>query len=176
MIQIIRRTSVAHIGRGALIFAISLLILVSSGCDIASINMRSVETHVTAEGDKVMSQSIEVELDIFSGNPNPTWKLSEQESVFFLERLGMLPKTSAKELSNNLGYRGFIIRVMNEARRCLVRIQNGTVWLSQEDTNIYYSDQNRDLEQWLLNSGKSYIKSDIFRMVESEFNRDKKGV
>jgi hypothetical protein len=130
------------------------------------------DTHATAEGEKFMSV-VEVELDIFSGRPNPTWILSDEEGDIFLKRLSILPRVSAKELSTNLGYRGFIVRVMNETEKSLVRIQNGTVLLSQDDTNVYYRDQNRDLEQWLLNSGKSSLKSDLFKIVEGELLNNK---
>ncbi|MBM7703423.1 hypothetical protein [Metabacillus iocasae] len=119
-----------------------------------------------------MLERVEVELDIFSGNPNPTWMLSDAEGVLFLKRLAMLPKSSIKELSTNLGYRGFIVRVTNRMVNILVRIQNGTVQFSQDDTNVYYNDQNRYLEQWLLNSGKHYLKSDLFKIIGSEFPRN----
>lgn len=116
-----------------------------------------------------MSARVEVELDIFSGNPNPTWILPDADGILFFKRLAILPKVSAKKLSTNLGYRGFIVQVTNGTEKSLVRIQNGTVQLSQEDTNVYYSDQNRDLERWLLNSAKPSLKSDLFKIVESEF-------
>ena len=119
-----------------------------------------------------MSARVEVELDIFSGNPNPTWILSDSEGVFFLKRLAMLPKASAKELSTNLGYRGFIVRVTNGTEKSFVRIQNGTVLLSQDDISVFYSDQNRDLERWLLNSSKSFLKSELFKIVEGEFTKN----
>jgi len=81
----------------------------------------------------------------------------------------MLPKASAIELSDNLGYRGFIVKVINETGECHVRIQNGTVELSQSGINVYNSDQNRHLERWLLNSGKPILGSDLYDMVERDF-------
>jgi hypothetical protein len=87
----------------------------------------------------------------------------------FLKKLAMLPKASAIELSDNLGYRGFIVKVINETGECLVRIQNGTVQLSQSGINVYNSDQNRHLERWLLNSGKSILGSDLYDMVERDY-------
>ncbi|GIM30388.1 hypothetical protein CPJCM30710_30540 [Clostridium polyendosporum] len=119
-----------------------------------------------------MSPRFEVELDIFSGNPNPSWILSDTEGVLFLKRLAKLRKTSAKELSTNLGYLGFIVRVTNGTEKSLVRIQNGMVLLSQDDTNVYYSDENRELERWLLNSGKSSLNSDLFKIVDIKIPRN----
>jgi len=116
-----------------------------------------------------MSARVEVELDIFSGIPNPVWILSGTDGDLFLKKLAMLPQASAKELHDDLGYRGFIVEVTNETEESLVRIQNGTVHISQNDTNVYYRDQNRNLEMWLLNSGKPTLRSDLFKIVERDF-------
>lgn len=57
---------------------------------------------------------LEVELDIFSGRPNPTWMLSEKEEKQLMERVLAEPKQLAAVDSPDealgLGYRGFIIR------------------------------------------------------------------
>jgi hypothetical protein len=57
---------------------------------------------------------LEVELDIFSGMPNPKWVLSEQEEKELLERLIAEPtQVSAAYTSDeqfSLGYRGLIVR------------------------------------------------------------------
>lgn len=54
----------------------------------------------------------EVELDIFSGRPNPRWVLDSQEEQEFLVRLsdGSVPIVSLSTVEDALGYRGFIIR------------------------------------------------------------------
>jgi hypothetical protein len=130
--------------------------------------MPTLDTCALAEGDSLMPARVEAELDIFSGNPYPVWILSGADGVLFLKKLAMLPRAPAKELHDNLGYRGFTVKVTNETRESLLRIQNGTVQLSQNDTNIYYSDQDRHLERWLLNSGKPALRSDLFKIVECD--------
>ena len=140
-------------------------VLILSFCSPSpALSIPAVDTHATAEGDSLMPARIEVELDIFSGNPNPVWTLSEADRVIFLKKLAMLPRASYRELSNNLGYRGFIAKVINETEETLVRIQNGTVQLSQNGTIVYYCDENRHLERWLLNSGEATLKSDLFKI------------
>ena len=81
-----------------------------------------LDTNAKAEGDRLLSAWVEAELDIFSGNPNPVWILSGADGAFFLKKLAMLPQASAKELYDNLGYRGFIVKVINETGECLVQI------------------------------------------------------
>jgi hypothetical protein len=147
-----------------------LPVLILSFCSPSpASSMPTLDAYAKAEGDSLMSARVEVELDIFSGIPNPVWILSEADGDLFLKKLAMLPQDSAKELHDNLGYRGFNVEVTNESGESLIRIQNGTVQLSQNDNNVYYSDQNRHLERWLLNSGKPALRSDLFKIVERDF-------
>ena len=109
----------------------------------------------------------EVELDIFSGMPNPTWILTNAEADSFVKQLAALPRTPARELSGNLGYRGFIVQVTKGLTRS-DSIQNGNVHISRRVTNIYPHDEERELERWLLNTGKPHLKSDLVEIVERE--------
>ena len=143
-------------------------LILSNCCPSPALSMSALDTYEKAEGDCLLPARVEIELDIFSGNPNPVWILSGADEVLFLKKLAMLPRASARELHDNLGYRGFIVKVINETGESLLRIQNGTVQLSQNDANVYYNDQNRHLERWLLNSGKPTLRSDLFKIVESD--------
>ena len=159
-----------HIEMNAILLAWILPALILSFCSPSpASSMPTLDAYAKAEGDSLMSARVHVELDIFSGNPNLVWILSEADGVLFLKKLAMLPQASAKELHDDLGYRGFIVEVINETEDSLIRIQNGTVQLSQNDNNVYYSDQNRHLERWLLNSGKPTLRSDLFKIVERDF-------
>ena len=59
---------------------------------------------------------LEVELDIFSGMPNPKWILSEREERELVDRLTAEPSQAsaayAADEQFSLGYRGFIVRVI----------------------------------------------------------------
>jgi hypothetical protein len=173
MIKIMRRKATVHIAMSALLSTRILPALILLVCSPQpALSMQTVDQYATADGDSAISSRIEVELDIFSGNPNPVWILPEAYGVLFLKKLSMLPKASATELSDNLGYRGFIIKVINESVESLIRIQNGTVQFSQSGTNVYYSDQNRNLERWLLNSGKPILRSDLYDIVERDYPKN----
>jgi hypothetical protein len=121
------------------------------------------------KGSESMPALVEVELDIFSGMPNPTWVLTNAEADSFMKQLAALSPTSARELSGNLGYRGFIVRVMQGADTQLIRVQFGTVHLSGDTTNVYTYDKDRELERWLLNTGKPHLKDELFHIAEREF-------
>jgi hypothetical protein len=115
-----------------------------------------------------MPARIEVELDIFSGMPNPAWALTNAEADSFVERLAAMPRAAATELTGNLGYRGFIIQVTQGAGTELIRVQTGTVHITQGATNLYGHDKDRELERWLLNTGKPHLKIDVFQIADRE--------
>lgn len=116
-----------------------------------------------------MPARCEVELDIFSGMPNPTWILTDTEADGFLKQLAALPPTSARELSGNLGYRGFIVQCRQADNTQLIRVQNGAVHISKGVTNVYAYDEDRELERWLLNTGRPHLKGELFQIAEREF-------
>ncbi|GAB4040581.1 hypothetical protein GCM10028809_65270 [Spirosoma gilvum] len=59
--------------------------------------------------------SLTVELDAFSGRPNPTWTLSEAESTELVELLKSLPAIPDSAQTSRLGYRGFLVSNSKEA-------------------------------------------------------------
>lgn len=111
---------------------------------------------------------IEVELDIFSGMPNPVWVLTDTEAESLMKKLTAMSRTSPAKLSGNLGYRGFIVRVPQGVDTQLIHIQTGIVCISTGATNVYANDENRELERWLLDTGKPHLKDEIFEIVERE--------
>ena len=59
---------------------------------------------------------LEATLDIYSGNPNPSWELSEDKAKEFTEMPGWMDIMNPEDhgLSLDLGYRGFIVSVLSE--------------------------------------------------------------
>ena len=115
-----------------------------------------------------MPARCEVELDIFSGMPNPTWILTDAEADTFVKLVAALPQTSARELSGNLGYRGFIVECAQGPNTQLIRVQKSTVQISKGVTNVYADDKDRKLERWLLNTGETHLDDELFQMAERE--------
>ena len=54
----------------------------------------------------------EVELDIFSGRPNPRWTLNAAEEAELLQRMldRVVPIAPSTIADGKLGYRGFLVR------------------------------------------------------------------
>lgn len=106
----------------------------------------------------------EVELDIFSGRPNPTWKLSGEETSQLLSLLGNLPSTDARRQEPGLGYRGFVVSF----RESTARIYGGTVERSAGESSEFFADKNRALERWLLKASGSRLSPDLYEIVAKE--------
>ena len=104
-----------------------------------------------------------VEIDIFSGLPNPTWTLSDMQTASLLDMVSELSQTEARARSDNLGYRGMIVRMREGAARELY-VHNGIVAVN----GTHYSDPDRRVERWLLETGRSFVDERIYEIVESE--------
>ena len=53
---------------------------------------------------------MEVELDAFSGRPNPEWTLSGEKASRLLEKIASLPEAEDAPHPPGLGFRGFVLR------------------------------------------------------------------
>lgn len=115
-----------------------------------------------------MAVQCEVELDIFSGAPNPTWGLTAAEADSFLKQLAALPRTAPGQFSGKLGYRGFIVQCRQASDAWSVRLHNGVVDIAHAATNTYAGDEARRLERWLLNTGEPYLKAELYEMAERD--------
>lgn len=58
-----------------------------------------------------------VELDVFSGRPNPRWRLDERNHRQFLKLLGALSPAAVAPDPPALGYRGFVCADPSGTRR-----------------------------------------------------------
>lgn len=113
-----------------------------------------------------MPTRAEVELDIFSGMPNPSWTLTAAEAEGLVKRLDLLAPAPARELSGRLGYRGFIVQLHQGQQQTLLRIQDGVVQVSETTTLGYVLDQGRTLERWLLNTGLPHLAPEVAEIAE----------
>jgi hypothetical protein len=66
---------------------------------------------------------MEVELDVFSGRPNPVWQISAATAGDLLKRLQSSPPATGSLVVPDLGYRGFILRIEGN----MFRVFNGQI-------------------------------------------------
>ena len=115
-----------------------------------------------------------VELDAFSGRPNPRWELTRAETAEFLMLLRALPRAHGSySTGGGLGYRGFIVRANDGPVDGYddIRLYRGTVLARHGDQMHKFSDPQRVLEHWLLRSAGGHLAEPVRQYIQSEIER-----
>lgn len=111
---------------------------------------------------------MQVEVDMFSGRPNPHWELTVQESQEFTQRFQSLSTDKGEGTVNEgLGYRGLIVRESGEeveGDREIV-ISNGLVVARGNGKFQLFTDKNRSLEKWLIQTGKGRLEDELYHQI-----------
>jgi hypothetical protein len=98
---------------------------------------------------------ISVQMDVFSGRPNPSWELSPSESGELLKQLSLLTEADSTNavFNDGLGYRGFIISVNGAdtaiAVPAVYRVYKGFVLMNGR----VYSDSSSVEKQLIKQAG-----------------------
>jgi hypothetical protein len=123
---------------------------------------------ITCSSDKTKQQmKISIEMDVFSGRPNPSWELSPSESGELLKELSPLPEADKNkaEFYDGLGYRGFIISVPDElkpsSRPLIYRVYKGYILMNDK----VFSDTN-SLEKKLMEQGRNKGFADLIDSLQ----------
>jgi hypothetical protein len=105
-----------------------------------------------------------VELDIYSGQPNPTWTLTndqEQELIQFLSNLSL--KEGEMVDHGILGYRGMILYEGNDFPITLVGL--GEIVQQTSSGLLVYYDEGKELEKFLLTTAINKIDKRILHSI-----------
>lgn len=125
--------------------------------------------------------AVRVEVDVYSGRPNPTWNLSSEDVSAFFRRLDALPRIpkGAQQSTGqeDLGYRGLKVEATKKCLNIHIEISRGTVVIrrSHSAPESRFSDPHRLLEKWLLETGREYIDADLLRYLELQIGGDSAG-
>ena len=82
---------------------------------------------------------MEIELDAFSGRPNPRWLASAEDAASLMRSLSSLPDAPHQPEPTHLGYRGFIMRYEGQQ----ARVYRGRVFVSAAGTSRTLVDSAR---------------------------------
>ena len=97
----------------------------------------------------------EVELDLFSGRPNPVWTLNHSFTEELLNRISRLASARTIPIDGvgQLGYQGFRITLPASSEYGDTAIVfSGKITLIRNRRRMYYDDPERQLEIWLLST------------------------
>lgn len=110
-----------------------------------------------------------VELDLFSGRPNPTWELSPADAATLISMIGGLQASPPVDLPTPLGYRGFLVTLDEAKSGSVARIRafQGIVEYLGRDT-AYYVDPEKQVERWLLATARPTIDEQLYESLLGE--------
>jgi hypothetical protein len=98
-----------------------------------------------------------VELDMYSGIPNPQWNLTPSEAADLKTMVSGLDSTEdTGQCPQILGYRGFIVRTTAASSFPVqtIRACHGLVEVKDSTATVYYLDPQRQIELCLLTTAK----------------------
>ena len=101
---------------------------------------------------------VRVELDAFSGRPNPHWELPPSEASEIAETLGSLPQVHTPVHIPGLGYRGFLLHHDNQS----IRVYRGYVIRERDGRATTYRD-TANLERQLTATAHAHGYGNVIR-------------
>jgi hypothetical protein len=100
---------------------------------------------------------VRVELDIFSGRPNPVWELGEAEVRELESRIERATPSQEIIALPGLGYRGFVLHRPNP-----IRVYRGKIVHGRTEAQRVSAVAAIDLDYWLLESGKLHLDRVVY--------------
>lgn len=113
-----------------------------------------------------MSGTAIAELDVYSGQPNPQWVLSEPslaEIDRYLSDLSAAPSGCA--LPSGLGYRGIKVRDAESETAWRMYVGDGHIFLNGPGKQTTLIDGHRAIERWLLETGRLHIDPPLYQYI-----------
>jgi hypothetical protein len=105
--------------------------------------------------------SVHVTLGLYSGVPDPSWTLTDEEAAALTDALVELPRTDAAAPERGLGYHGFTITVPSGT---LVAYA-GKVSSALTDPSYTLDDPDRTIERLLLETASAHVTPDEYDIV-----------
>jgi hypothetical protein len=103
--------------------------------------------------------TMRVQIDMFSGRPNPSWDITSQEADQVRLLFRQLPERTAGARPERLGYRGLIVNGDGVRDLGLTRILiGGGVVIAEGFQGVrYLSDADRGLERQIFHTGRTRL-------------------
>lgn len=110
-----------------------------------------------------------VEVDLYSGRPNPSWTLTPEEVTQLVQRVDGLAPADAMEPPGRLGYRGLRFRLYAGGRE-IASAESFDEHLRFHDPAgpRHLADPGREIERWLLATGRGKIEPQVYEMLRNE--------
>lgn len=153
-----------HAGRLAIVIVLVATLAAGPGTLARSPSASPVPSAAStpADGFDVFADSpiTTVSLGLYSGLPDPSWELSDEEATALTALLETLPRVDGSPPSGGLGYHGFLIeRLTSEGMPRLLVAFQGTVSDPASSHLSYLDDPDRSAERFLLDTGRNRLSA-----------------
>lgn len=121
-----------------------------------------------SEGGKM-----QVEVDVFSGRPNPEWTLTPSEVNELNQLVQALPTDTGEGTpKEGLGYRGLIVTKTDSRTEGYnkISISNGHVIVVDQGRSKRFADRNRSLERWVFQTGKGRLEEPLYQQIRKQLD------
>jgi hypothetical protein len=136
-------------------------LIITSSCGGADLSKRSEERPSPDAGT--------VEVDLYSGRPNPAWPLTPEEVARLVERVDGLAPADEAEPPGRLGYRGLRFRLHAQGREIASGESfDGHLRFQDSAGSRHLADPGREVERWLLKTGKGKIEPQVYQTLRNE--------
>jgi hypothetical protein len=106
---------------------------------------------LSVSGTAATADTARVEIDIFSGRPNPSFQLDQAATAELLKLLDNSKRGAGAAPRDGLGFRGFVVRIEG---RPDIRVSGTTVVSGAEEL----TDPTRAVERFLLSKMPDDVK------------------
>ena len=114
---------------------------------------------------------MDVEIDVYSGRPNPRLRLDPEPARELMRRLAALrPSTSQAGPRERLGYRGLRIESEGTGSPVAAAVVSGGVVLvrDHDGRERLLDDPGRGVERWLVDALASEMDSDMVALLRQD--------
>jgi hypothetical protein len=115
----------------------------------------------------------EVEVDLYSGRPNPRFSLDAETEAELVRRLAALPPIGSRAvLREGLGYRGLRIEGQAAAPFSQIVVSAGVVLIyDRAGGERQFADPGRTLERWLVETSAAHLAPGELDMLRQDLTR-----
>lgn len=154
------------------------LVMAQAGVHAAPLNHQPVPMHTpSAVAAADARNTVKVRVMIYSGRPDPEFVIPASQIAPFLKKARRIAHKGDGIIPSTLGYKGVLVENPAKAGGMpeLFAIYNGEIEAGLKE-KIYYSDQNRSLEKFLVNEAvkRKAIEEDVYRRIKIKGKEDDK--